>query len=91
MLDIKANKGRVKAVIGGGNVAEVLAELSLSVRSVVRMTTEEMKSQGAPESEFAQLRTSLNPALMECVAKGIEDAGKTPPKRGNVNRWEDST
>lgn len=89
MLEIKANKGRVKTAIGGDDVAEVLAELGLSVRVVIRIAAEEMKKNGAQEKDFAQLRTSMNLAMLECVAKGIEDAGKTPEKRRNVNRWED--
>lgn len=89
MLEIKVNKGRVKTAIGGDDVAEVLAELGLSVRVIIRIAAEEMKKNGAQEKDFAQLRTSMNLAMLECVAKGIEDAGKTPVKRGNVNRWED--
>ena len=89
MLEIKANKGRVKTAIGGDDVAEVLAELGLSVRVIIRIAAEEMKKNGAQEKDFAQLRTSMNLAMLECVAKGIEDVGKAPEKRGNVNRWED--
>lgn len=91
MLEIKANKGRVKTAIGGDDVAEVLAELSLSVRAVIRIAAEEMKKNGAQEKDFAQLRTSMNLAMLECVAKGIEDAGKTPVKRGNVSHWEEES
>ena len=91
MLEIKANKGRVKTAIGGDDVAEVLAELSLSVRVVIRIAAEEMKKNGAQEKDFAQLRTSMNLAMLECVAKGIEDAGKTPVKRGNVSHWEEES
>lgn len=91
MLEIKANKGRVKTAVGGDDVAEVLAELSLSVRVIIRIAAEEMKKNGAQEKDFAQLRTSMNLAMLECVAKGIEDAGKTPVKRGNVSHWEEES
>lgn len=91
MLEIKANKGRVKTAIDGDDVAEVLAELSLSVRVITRIAAEEMKKNGAQEKDFAQLRTSMNLAMLECVAKGIEDAGKTPVKRGNVSHWEEES
>lgn len=91
MLEIKANKGRVKTAIGGDDVAEVLAELGLSVRVIIRIAAEEMKKNGAQEKDFAQLRTSMNLAMLECVAKGIEDAGKTPVKRGNVSHWEEES
>ena len=88
MLEIKTNRSRVHSKIDG-DVGEVLAELGMSVRCVIRMAAEEMKKAGAQEKDFAQLRTSMNLALLECVAKGIEDVGKSPEKRGNVNRWED--
>jgi predicted lipoprotein len=91
MLEIKANKGRVKTAIDGDDVAEVLAELGLSVRVIIRIAAEEMKKNGAQEKDFAQLRTSMNLAMLECVAKGIEDAGKTPVKRGNVSHWEEES
>ena len=88
MLEIKTNRSRVHSKIGG-DVGEVLAGLGLSVRWVIRMAAEEMKRAGAQEKDFAQLRTSMNLALLECVAKGIDDISKAPEKRGNVNRWED--
>ena len=88
MIEIKTNRSRVHSKIDGG-IGEVLAELGISVRCVIRMAAEEMKKNGAQEKDFAQLRTSMNLAMLECVAKGIEDVGKAPEKRGNVNRWED--
>ena len=73
MLRIQSDKGLVSIDING-DTAEILAELTLSVRTICKAVFEDYSRAGADDDFFHEAEAKLNVSLMAAVRKGIKEA-----------------
>ena len=73
MLKFESDKGLVSIEIEG-DTAEILAEMTMSVRAICRAVFEDYSRAGVDDDFFHEAEAKLNVALMAAVRKGIKEA-----------------